>query len=141
MAESTQSFNEKSNEEIPKRDNAESQKPTWAGNKAREFDKQSIRERTFTVRLPTQFSAKEVLASVNGIILKNEVETVSRQSIPGNWTIVTKSTESAEKLIMQDALTSGPEHEKYRIRPRAQRATLLTLPFVDPEMTNTELYV
>ena len=77
MAESTQSFNEKSNEEIPKRDNAKSEKPTWSGNKARGFNRESIRERTFTVRLSSQFSAKEVLASVNGIILKNEVETVS----------------------------------------------------------------
>ena len=43
----------------------------WVGkNKAREFNAQSIRERTFQVCLPSNFSAKDVIISVNGIIQK-----------------------------------------------------------------------
>ena len=41
---------------------------------------------------------------------------------------------------MQDALTIGAEQEKYTIQPRVKRANLLTLPFVDPEITNTEIF-
>ena len=92
------------------------------------------------MRLPTQFSAKDVLASVNGILLKTEVETVSKESIPGHWTIVTTSAEGADKLITQNTPTIGPEREKYKLEPRVQRATLLAIPFVDLEISNMEIF-
>ena len=92
------------------------------------------------MRLPTQFRAKDVLASGNGILLKTEVETVSKHSTPGHWTIVTTSAEGADKLIPQNTLTIGPEREKYKLEPRVQRATLLTIPFVDLEISNTEIF-
>ena len=92
------------------------------------------------MRLPTQFSAKDVLMSVNGILLSTEVETVSKQSTPGHWTIVAKSAEGADKLITHNTLTIGPEREKYKIEPRVERATLLTIPFVDPENSNIEIF-
>ena len=41
---------------------------------------------------------------------------------------------------MQNTLTIAPEREKYKIEPRVQRSTLLTIPFVDPEISNTELF-
>ena len=54
---------------------------------------------------------------------------------------MTKTTEGANKLLLQNMLTIGPEHEKYKIQPRIQRATLLTLPLVDPEISNTEIFI
>ena len=132
-ASSKQSSKESSKQETPKTN-------AWSGNKAHEFNTKSIRERTFRVRLPTQFSAKDVLASVSGILLKTEVETVSKQSTPGHWTIVTTSAEGADKLITQNTLTIGPEKERYRLEPRVQRATLLIIPLADPEISNTEIF-
>ena len=77
---------------------------------------------------------------MNGILLKTEVETVSKQSTLGHSTIVTKSAEGADKLITQNTLIIGPEREKYKIEPRVQRATLLAIPFVDPEISNIEIF-
>ena len=68
MAEVATDDQTKSTQERPK--------SARTGNKAEEFNMQNIRERTFRVRLPTQFQAKDVLTSINGILLKDEVETV-----------------------------------------------------------------
>ena len=112
----------------------------WAGkNKARDFNKKSIRERTFQVRLPNNFTAKDVIISVNGIVQKEEIETVSQQRT-GGWTIVTKTAEAANKIVNNSLLCIGPERELYRIQPRLPRSTLLTLPYVDPEISNDEIY-
>ena len=75
---------------------------------------------------------------INGVILKEEVETVSQQLTPGCWTIVAKTAEAANKLVLRNMI--GPEQEQYKIQPRVQRATLLTLPYVDPEISNTEIF-
>ena len=113
----------------------------WAGkNKARDFNKKSIRERTFQVRLPNNFTAKDVIISVNGIVQKDEIETVSQQRTGGGWTIVTKTAEAANKIVNNSLLCIGPERELYRIQPRLPRSTLLTLPYVDPEISNDEIY-
>ena len=101
---------------------------------------QSIRERTFQVRLPTIFSAKDVIISINGIIQREDIETVSQQRTEGNWTIVTRTTEAANKLVLSNLITIGPEKEQYRIHARLPRSTLLTLPYVDPEISNTEIF-
>ena len=37
-------------------------------------------------------------------------------------------------------MTIGPEKEMYRIHPRLPRSTLLTLPYVDPEISNNEIF-
>ena len=113
----------------------------WAGrNKARDFNKQSIRERTFQVRLPNNFTAKDVIISINGIIQKEDIETVSQQRTGGGWTIVTKTAEAANKIVNNSLLSIGPERELYRIQPRLPRSTLLTLPYVDPEISNDEIF-
>ena len=133
----------KDDKEYQKNTNQEHQneeQSAWSGNKAGEFYRASVRERTFTVRLPTNFDAKDVLRSVNAIILREEVETVARQSTPGNWTIVAKTMEGANRLVMRDHLTIGPEAEQYKLYPRVQRSTLLTIPFIDPEISNTEIF-
>ena len=113
----------------------------WSGrNKAREFNAQSIRERTFQVCLPTIFPAKGVIVSINGIIQREDIETVSQQRTEGNWTIVTRTTEAANKLVLSNLITIGPEKEQYRIHARLPRSTLLTLPYIDPEILNTEIF-
>ena len=113
----------------------------WVGrNKAREFNKQSIRERTFQVRLPNNFTAKDVIISINGIIQKQDIETVSQQRTGGGWTIITKTAEAANKIVNNSLLSIGPERELYRIQPRLPRSTLLTLPYVDPEISNDEIF-
>ena len=113
----------------------------WVGrNKAKEFNKQSIRERTFQVRLPSNFTAKDLIISMNGIIQKQDIETVSQQRTGGGWTIVTKTAEAANKIVNNSLLTIGPEQELYQIQPRLLRSTLLTLPYVDPEISNDEIF-
>ena len=113
----------------------------WAGrNKARDFNIQSIRERTFQMRLPTIFKAKDVIISINGIIQREDIETVSQQRTEGNWTIVTRTAEAANKLILANTVTIGPENEQYKIHARLPRSTLLTLPYVDPEISNVEIF-
>ena len=37
-------------------------------------------------------------------------------------------------------LKIGPEEELYKIQPHIPRSTLLTLPYVDPEISNTEIH-
>ena len=101
---------------------------------------QSIRERTFQVRLPTCFTAKDVIVSINGIIKKDQIETVSQQRTGGGWTIVTKTAEAADKLVEHNMLIIGLEQEEYKIQPRIPRSTLLTLPYVDPEISNLEMF-
>ena len=95
--------------------NYPSQQPNaWTGrNKVREFNVQSIRERNFQVRLPNIFSAKDVIISINGIIHKEEIETVSQQRTGGHWTTVTKTPEAANKLVLNNMLKIGPEEELY----------------------------
>ena len=113
----------------------------WMGrNRAKEFSKQSIRERTFQVRLPHNYTAKDVIISINGIIEKKDIEMVSQQRTGGGWTIVTKTAEAADKIVSNNQMTIGPEKEMYRIQPRLRRSTLLTLPYVDPEISNDEIF-
>ena len=98
----------------------------WTGkNKAKEFNVQSIRERTFQMRPPSNFSGKDVIISINGIIQKEEIETVSQQRTGGNWTILTRMTEAANKMVLNNLLEIRPERELYRIQPRLPRSTLL----------------
>ena len=140
MAEASKDDKEYQKNKNQEHQNEEHQQGAWSGNKAGEFYRANVRERTFTIRLPSNFDAKDVLMSVNGVITRDEVETVARQSSPGNWTIVTKTIEGANKLVLQDHLTIGPEAEQYKMHPGVQRSTLLTIPFVDPEISNTEIY-
>ena len=67
-------------------------------------------------------------------------KTVSQQRTGGGWTIVTKTAEVANKIVNNSLLTIGPEQELYRIQPRLPRSTLLTLPYVDPEISNDEIF-
>ena len=133
MATATEDFQDGNEQET--RPNA------WVGrNKAKEFNKHSIRERTFQVRLPHNYTAKDVITSINGIIQKQDIETVNQQRTGGGWTIVTKTAEAANRLVHNSLLSIGPEKELYRIQPRLPRATLLTLPYVDPEISNDEIF-
>ena len=134
MAEAMATADEESIEQEP-RPNA------WTGrNRAKEFSKQSIRERTFQVRLPHNFTARDVIISINGIIEKKDIETVSQERTGGGWTIVTRTAEAANKIVSNNEMTIGPEKEMYRIHPRLPRSTLLTLPYVDPEISNDEIF-
>ena len=66
------------NPESSKDSNQESPKAhVWSGNKAQDFNIKSIRERTVKVKLPTQFNAKDILMSMNVILLNTEVETMA----------------------------------------------------------------
>ena len=134
----------RSEKEVNKEESVEtsSTRPNaWAGkNKARDFNTQSIRERTFQMRLPTIFKAKDVIISINGIIQREDIETVSQQRTEGNWTIVTRTAEAANKLILANSVTIGPEKEQYKIHARLPRSTLLTLPYVDPETSKVEIF-
>ena len=113
----------------------------WTGkNKSKEFNVQSIRERTFQMCLPSNFSAKDVIMSINGIIQKEEIKTVNQQRTGGNWTILTRTAEAANKMVLNNSLEIGPEGELYRIQPRLPRSTMLTPPYVDPEIYNTEIF-
>ena len=113
----------------------------WLGrNKAKEFSKQSIRKRTFQVRLPHNYTAKDVIISINGIIEKKDIETVSQQRTGGGWTIVTRTSEAANRIVSNSLMSIGPEKEMYRIQPRLPRSTLLTLPYVDPEISNDDIF-
>ena len=58
-----------------------------------------------------------MLTSINEIVLKTEVETLFEQRTHGHWTIVTKFTKGANKLIPQNMSTTGPEHEKHKLEP------------------------
>ena len=90
------------------------------------------------MRLPSNVTAKDVIISINGIIQKQDIETVSQKRTGRGWTIVTKTAEAVNKMVKNNFLTIGPEREQYRIQPRLPRLTLLTLPYVDPEISNDE---
>ena len=91
MAEANAENNRSNQKKNTKGKTKSTENPAWYGNKAEEFAAKNIRERTFRVRLPTQFEAEDVLVSINGVLQKAEVEieTVSKQSTPGHRLIVT----------------------------------------------------
>ena len=95
-------------------------------------------KRTFQVNLPTCYTAKYVLEAVSKSLGHVEIDTVATQSMQGYWSIITKTTEDANTLIQLEDLYMQDD-ESYRLVPRVKRAVLLTLPFVDPEIKNSEL--
>ena len=96
------------------------------------------KERTFSVNLPSCYTAKDVLKAVRKNVGNAEIDTVAKQSFQGYWTIITKTTQGAKILLDLEDLYMA-EDEGYRLVPRIKRATLLTLPFVDPEIRNSEI--
>ena len=74
------------------------------------------------MRLPTIFKAKYVIISINGIIQREDIETISQQRTEGNWTIVTRTAEAANKLILANAVIIRPEKEQYKIHARLPRS-------------------
>ena len=85
MAEATAQEKQKTSQEskFTQGTSRSREEKAWSGNKANEFNVQSIGERTFQVRLPTQFCAKDVLTGVNGVLFKDEVETVVNKVFQG----------------------------------------------------------
>ena len=59
---------------------------------------------------------------------------------PMSILVVTKTAEAANRIANNSLLSIGPEKELYRIQPRLPRSTLLTLPYVDPEISNDEIF-
>ena len=110
----------------------------WNGNAAEDIQAKTQKERTFQVNLPTCYTAKDVLEAVSKSLGHVEIDTVARQSNQGYWSIITKTTEDANTLIQLEDLYMA-EGEGYKLVPRVKRAVLLTLPFVDPEIKNSEL--
>ena len=96
------------------------------------------KERTFQVNLPTCFTAKDVIAAVSRNLGHGNIDTVGKQSQQGYWTIIMKTTEDAKILLDLEELYMSDD-EAYRLTPRVKRAALLTLPFVDPEIRNSEI--
>ena len=110
----------------------------WNGNAAEDIQARTQKERIFQVNLPTCYNAKDVLEAVSKSLGHVEIDTVARQSTQGYWSIITKTTEDANTLIQLEDLYMQ-EDEVYRLVPRVKRAVLLMLPFVDPEIKNSEL--
>ena len=57
--------------------------------------------------------------------------------MPGKWLVITKTREDATKLIQQEHIMC--KGNKYVLTPKVKRATLLTLPYIDPDITNKEI--
>ena len=110
----------------------------WSGNSAEDLNMKTQKERTFSVNLPSCYTAKDVLKAVRKNVGNAEIDTVAKQSFQGYWTIITKSTQGAKILLDLEDLYMADD-EGYRLIPRINRATLLTLPFVDPEIRNGEI--
>ena len=110
----------------------------WSGNSAEEINMKTQKERTFSVNLPSCYTAKDVLKAVQKNVGNAEIDTVAKQSFQGYWTIITKTTQGAKILLDLEDLYMA-EDEGYRLIPRIKSATLLTLPFVDPEIRNSEI--
>ena len=110
----------------------------WNGHSAEDLNLKTQKERTFQVNLPTCFTAKDVIAAVTRNLGHGNIDTVGKQSQQGYWTIITKTVEDAKILLDLEELYMSDE-EAYRLTPRIKRATLLTLPFVDPEIKNSEI--
>ena len=110
----------------------------WSGNSAEDINMKTQKERTFSVNLPSWYTAKDVLKAVRKNVGNAEIDTVAKQSFQGYWTIITKTTQGAKILLDLEDLYMADD-EGYRLIPRIKRATLLTLPFVDPEIRNSEI--
>ena len=110
----------------------------WNGNSAEDFNMKTQKERTFRVNLPTCFTAKDVIAAVSRNLGHGNIDTVGKQSQQGYWTIITKTTEDAKILLDLEELYMSDD-EAYCLTLRLKRAALLTLPFVDPEIRNSEI--
>ena len=110
----------------------------WSGNSAEDINMKTQKERTFSVNLPSCYTAKDVLKAVRKNVGNAEIDTVAKQSYQGFWTIITKTTQGAKILLDFEDLYMADE-EGYRLIPRIKRATLLTLPLVDPKIRNSEI--
>ena len=111
----------------------------WSGNSAEDINMKTQKERTFSVNLQSCYTAKDALKAVRKNVGNAEIDTVAKQSFQGYWTIVTKTTQGAKILLDLEDLYMADD-EGYRLIPRIKRATLLTLPFVDPEIQNSEIH-
>ena len=117
----------------------QSQSNPWNGHSAEDINMRTQKERTFQVNLPVCFTAEDVLDAVSKNLGHSDIDTVAKQSYQGYWTIITKTTHDAKvSLDLEDLHMS--DDETYRLVPRVKQATLLTLPFVDPELRNQGLF-
>ena len=110
----------------------------WNGRANEEFDTNTQKQRTFRVNLPTCYMAKDVLEAVSKNLGHEQIDTVAKPSQQGYWMIITKSIQDANTLLDLEDLYMA-EGEGYRLIPRVKRATLLTIPYADLEIRNSDL--
>ena len=110
----------------------------WNGKASEDIQARTQKERTFKVNLPTCYMAKGVLETVGKSLGYVEIDTVAKQSTQGYWSIITKTTEDANTLIQLEDLYMQDD-EGCHLVPKVKLAVLLTLPFVHPEIKNSEL--
>ena len=75
------------------------QSPKKRGNSAEDINMTTQKERTFSVNLPSCYTAKDVLDAVCKNLGHAEIDTVAKQSYQVYWTIITKTTHDARVLL------------------------------------------
>ena len=105
---------------------------------SRRYQHEDTEREKFQVNLPTCFTAKDILDAVSKNLGHSDIDTVAKQSFQGYWTIITKTTHDAKVLLDLEELHML-DNEAYRLILSVKRATLLTLPFVDSEIRNSEI--
>ena len=110
----------------------------WNGRANKDFDANTQGQRTFRVNLPSCYMAKDVLEAVSKSLGHEQIDTMAKQSQQGYWMIITKTIQDANTLLDLEDLCKA-EGEGYRLLPRVKKATLLTIPFADPEVRNADL--
>ena len=81
--------------------------------------------------------ALDILAGLQNYLGHLQIHILQESGMPGKWLIITKTREDATKLIQQEHIMC--KGNKYVLTPKVKRATLLTLPYIEPDITNEEI--
>lgn len=110
----------------------------WRGNTAHMLQIKTLKERSFTLNLSNkEFQPKAILKGIKEILGHTEIDTIQETSYKGSYLIITKDTKDATKLANNPSFLIGKEVQT--LVPKVRRSTLLTLPYVDPDISNDDI--
>ena len=109
----------------------------WSGDSARRIEMKTLKERSLTVEVDKDVKATDIFVGLQNNLGHLQFDTLQETGLPGKWLIITKTREDATKLVQQEHITC--KGNKYVLTPKIKRATLLTIPYIDPDITNEEI--
>ena len=84
-----------------------------------------------------EVKATEIFVGLQNILGYLQIDTLQETGLLRKWLIITKTREDVSKVVQQEHIIC--KGNKYMLTPKVKRATLLTLPYIDPDITNEKI--